>query len=211
MLDQAIVRIGMLVEQLSDHQNEAGCTKAALERARFNEGFLLGAELAVGVKALDRLDVGTVDELRKIKAARHRPAVHDYRAAATQALTAAFASTVEAEVGLQQLDQIMVRLNVGSDRRAVEVEADGAGGAHYSSSSGLPLFARNARSTVSGLSGRSTRRTSTASSMALAMAGDTQKVATSPTPLAPNGPFDWKVSTVRFSIAPGTSWKPGIL
>jgi hypothetical protein len=47
--------------------------------------------------------------------------------------------------------------------------------------------------------------------MALATAGETQNVATSPTPLAPNGPFDWNVSTVRFSIAAGTSWKPGIL
>jgi len=38
-------------------------------------------------------------------------------------------------------------------------------------------------------------RTPQASSMALARAGPTQKVATSPTPFAPHGPFDWSCST----------------
>jgi hypothetical protein len=56
-------------------------------------------------------------------------------------------------------------------------------------SSGLPIFSRSARNTVSGVSGNSIRRTPTASSMALAIAGDRQSVADSPAPLAPNGPL----------------------
>src|SRR5262249_47923642 len=55
---------------------------------------------------------------------------------------------------------------------------------------GLPSLACSARRIASGLSGNSVRRMPQASVMALAMAGDTQKVAVSPTPLPPNGPFD---------------------
>jgi len=46
--------------------------------------------------------------------------------------------------------------------------------------------------------------------MALAIAGDTQNVAVSPTPFAPNGPIDRYESTVSFSIG-GTSRIAGIL
>ena len=45
-----------------------------------------------------------------------------------------------------------------------------------------------ARSTASGFNGSSVRRTPIASSIALAIAGETAKVPDSPTPLAPNGP-----------------------
>jgi len=57
----------------------------------------------------------------------------------------------------------------------------------YAASSGLPSRSRSARNTASGVSGNSVSRTPTASSMALAMAGDSGMVADSPTPLAPNG------------------------
>src|SRR6516165_7645962 len=56
-------------------------------------------------------------------------------------------------------------------------------------SGGRPCFSRSARSTASGVSGNSVRRTPTASSMALATAGDRQSVADSPAPFAPNGPL----------------------
>src|SRR5215813_15269259 len=100
-------------------------------------------------------------------------------------------------------------LDLGRDRRAVESELDRAG--HHSSASGLLSLARSARNTASALSGNSVSRTPQASSMALAIAGDTQKVAVSPTPLAPNGPFDCAASTAAFSITRGTSSIPGIL
>src|SRR5215469_9179399 len=130
MLDLVIIRIGMIVEQLSNHQDKAGSTESALECARLDEGLLHGVELAVGIKTLDRCDLGTVDERCEIKATRHRPTVDDHRTTTTQALTAAFARAVEAKVRLQQLDQIVMRFNFGSDQRAVEPEADGASGRH---------------------------------------------------------------------------------
>ena len=37
----------------------------------------------------------------------------------------------------------------------------------------------------------------------MAIAGETQNVAVSPTPLAPNGPFAWMASTASFSIDGG--------
>ncbi len=54
---------------------------------------------------------------------------------------------------------------------------------------GFPAFSRSARNTASAVSGSSVRRTPTASSMALAIAGDRHSVAVSPAPLAPNGPL----------------------
>src|SRR2546426_819944 len=113
------------------------------------------------------------------------------------------------EFALQQLDKVVVRLNLGGDWLAVESERDRA--RHHSSSSGLPALTRSARNTASGLSGSSLSRTPQASSMALAIAGDTQKVAVSPTPLAPNGPFGCGTPIGSFSITAGTSKIPGIL
>src|SRR5262249_58033347 len=166
-------------------------------------------------EALDRRHLGAVDEGRQIQAAGHGLAVDQHGAAAAQALAAALAHAVEAELALQQVDQRVVWRDVGADLGAVEGETDGSPGthrgAHHSSSSGLPSLARSARKTASGLSGSSVRRTPTASSMALAIAGDTQKVATSPTPLPPNGPLCWKVSTTSFTITAGRSVRPGIL
>src|SRR5262245_37125796 len=104
-----------------------------------------------------------------------------------------------------------MRLDLDRHRLAVEGEADGAGRAHWSSPSGVLFLARIARNTDSALSGSSVTRTPQASSIALAIAGDTQNVAVSPTPLAPNGPFDWLAATVSFSITRGTSSIPGIL
>jgi hypothetical protein len=65
--------------------------------------------------------------------------------------------------------------------------ARGEGNALHSASSGVPAFSRSARNTASAVSGNSVSRTPTASSSALAMAGDSGSVADSPTPLAPNG------------------------
>ncbi len=133
--------------------------------------------------------LGAVDERREIEAARHGRAVHQHGAAAAQALPAAFARADQIELALQQLDEVVMRLDLGRDRLAVEGEVDVRAALMSSSSSGLLALARSARNTASAVSGSSVRRTPTASSMALAIAGDTPKVAVSPTPLAPNGPF----------------------
>src|SRR4030081_691885 len=137
---------------------------------------------------LDGGHLGAVDEGRQVETPRDGRAVHQHGTAAAHPLAAAFARAHQIELALQDLDEVVVRLDLGRDRLAVEGEADCAG--HCSSPSGLLALARSARKTVSALSGSSMRRTPQASSMALAMAGDTQKVAVSPTPLAPNGPFD---------------------
>ena len=116
----------MLVEQLPRHQDEARRAVAALERAASMKASCTGIELAVGGEALDRRHLGAVDERREIEAARHGAAVDQHRAAAAQALAAAFARAGEIEFALQHVDEIMMRLDVGRDRLAVEREADGA-------------------------------------------------------------------------------------
>ena len=125
-----VVRIGILVKQLPDHQHESGRAIATLEGAGLDERLLHGAELVRRVEALDREHVGAVYESRQIQAPRHRAAVDDHRAAAAHALAAGFARAGERELRLQHLDQVLVRLDVGRDRRAVEGEADGACGGH---------------------------------------------------------------------------------
>src|SRR5262249_46178765 len=206
--DRLVVRIRMAVEQLRRHQQKTGRAVAALEGAGLDEGFLHGAQrIAVGER-LHGAYLGAVDEGGEVEAAGDGGAVHQHRAAAAHALAAALARAHQVELALQQFDEIVVRLDLGRDRLPGGGGADGARPA--SSPSGLLSFARKARNTASALSGNSVSRTPQASSMALAIAGDTQKVAVSPTPLAPNGPFDCCASTAAFSIA-GTSRMPGIL
>src|SRR6266508_1573308 len=209
--DLILIRIGMRLQQLGRHQHEARRAVAALERAGLDEGLLHRIE-GLRARVLERLDgahLGAVDEGRQIEAARHGRAVHQYGAAAAHALPAAFACAHKIELALQHLDEIVMRLVLGRDGLAVEGEADGA--RHASSSSGVFALERSARKMSSGVSGRSVKRTPQASSMALAIAGDTQNVAVSPTPLAPNGPLDKYDSTASFSITCGTSRIAGIL
>src|SRR6516225_1379910 len=209
--DLILVRVGMRFEQLRRHQHEAGRAVSALERTGLDEGFLHGIEI-VRVRVRERLDrahLGAVDERGQVEAAGDGRAVHQHGAAAAHALPTALARAHEIEFALQQLDEVVMRLDLGRDLLAVEGEADRA--RHSSSPSGVLALARSARNTASALSGSDVRRTPQASSMALAIAGDTQNVAVSPTPLAPNGPFDCWASTVSFSITGGTSSIPGIL
>src|SRR5262245_14370715 len=209
--DLIIIRIGMRIEQLGGHQQEARRAVAALEGAGLDEGLLHRTE-PLRARIHERLDgthLGALDEGRQIEAAGDGRAVHQHGAAAAHALPAAFARAHQIEVALQHLDEVVMRLDRGRDRLAVEGEADGA--RHASSWSGALALARSARKTASGVSGRSVKRTPQASSMALAIAGDTQNVAVSPTPLAPNGPLDRYDSTASFSITCGTTRIAGIL
>src|SRR5262249_20421468 len=189
--DLIVVRIGMGIEQLRCHQQESRRAIAALEGARLDEGLLHRTErLRLRIRQrFDRAHLDAVDEGGEVEATGDGRAVHQHGAAAAHALPAALARAHQIEFALQQLDEIVMRLDLGRDLLAIEREADGAAHAS-SSSSGLLALARSARKMASGLSGSSIRRTPQASSMALAMAGDTQKVAVSPTPLAPYGPFD---------------------
>src|SRR5262249_11100378 len=163
MLDLVVVGIGMAVEQLRRHQQETGRAVAALEGAGLDEGLLLGTERRAVRQRLHGPHLGAVDEGREVEAAGDRVAVHQHGAAAAHALAAALARAHQVELALQDLDEVMVRLDLGRDRLAVEGEADGTG--HWSSPSGLLSLARSARNTVSGLSGSSISRTPQASSM----------------------------------------------
>src|SRR5262249_58337243 len=113
---------------------------------------------------------------------------HQHGAAAAQALAAALARAHQIEFALQQLDEVVMRLDLGRDLLAVEGEADRA--RHSSSPSGLFALARSARNAASAFSGSAVMRAPQAASMAFAIAGDTQNVQGSATPLAPDRPFD---------------------
>src|SRR2546423_6475950 len=209
--DLILVGIGMRLKELRGHQHESRRAIAALEGAGLDECLLHGAQrlrARIGER-LDGVHLGAVDEGREVEAAGDGLAVHQDGAAAAHALPAAFARAHQIEFALQHLDEVVMRLDLGRDLLAVEGEADRAG--HASSSSGALALARRARNTASGVSGSAVRRTPQASSMALAIAGDTQNVAVSPTPFAPNGPIDRYESTTSFSIACGTSRIAGIL
>src|SRR5262245_35374109 len=208
--NRLVVRIPMLVQELVRHQHETGRAEAALEGARRDERLLHIAQ-PVAPEVLDRHHLRAVGEGRQEQASRHGAIVYQDGTAAAHALATTLARPEKIELALQHVDQAVVRQDVGTHGFAVEQEGDGARLAHASSSSGLPALARSARNTASGVSGSSVSRTPTASSMALAIAGDTQKVETSPTPLAPYGPLSWTVSTVSLRITTGTSRRPGIL
>src|SRR5271156_3057733 len=151
---------------------------------------------------LDGRDFLAVDPDAEIKAAGDGNVVNQNRAAATQALTTAFARAEEIET-LQQFDEVAMRLDRGRDWFAVQCEIDDLhahGSSNHSSSRGRPSLARNARSTASAVIGNSMMRTPMASWIALAIAGDTPNVPDSPSPLAPNGPVCCSAVTSSLSI-----------
>src|SRR6516162_10128428 len=210
--DLILIRVGMRREQLRRHQHEARRAVSALERAGLDEGFLHGIEI-VRVRVRERLDrahLSVVDERGQVEAAGDGRAVHQHGAAAAHALPAALARAHEIEFTLQQLDEVVMRLDFGRDLLAVEGEADRA--RHSSSPSGVSALARSARNTASALSGSDVRRTPQASSMALAIAGDTQNVAVSPifgfsgrpqsTTVMRRGIRTWPVSVSTSTSAP---------
>src|SRR5215475_5372201 len=84
--DLVLVGIRMLLEQLPGHQQEAGRTEAALERAAFDERLLQRAELAVSREVLDRDHLRAVREGRQEQATRHGSPVDQHRTATAQAL-----------------------------------------------------------------------------------------------------------------------------
>src|SRR6185295_13030347 len=129
----------------------------------------------------DGEDLFLVGQSRKVEAARDGLAIDQHGAAAAQPLPATLARAVQAERLPQHLDQALVRRDLRLDRFAIQPEADRA--PHFSFCIAL--------NTASAVIGSEVSRTPTASWIALAMAGETPKVAVSPTPLAPNGPLCW--------------------
>jgi hypothetical protein len=125
MRDLIVGRLRMLVQQLGRHHDEAGGAVAALERARLDERLLHRTEPIRGIEAFDGRHLGAVDEQGEIETAGHRAAVHQHGAAAAQTLAAGLARAGEPELRLQQLDQVVVRLDIRRDRHAVEGETDG--------------------------------------------------------------------------------------
>src|SRR5215831_8151056 len=198
MLDVVLAGIGMAFQELVRHQHESRCAEAALERTRLYESLLHRRQSGL-IEMLDGRDLRPVRAHREIETARNRDIIHQHCAAAAQTLAAGFARAGQAEL-VQQLDESPMRLDNGAHRAIVQREADRAR-AHSSSSSGWPSRALSARSTRSAVIGSSVSRTPMASSIALAIAGDTPKVAVSPTPLAPKGPDSCSASTNSVSIA----------
>lgn len=74
--------------------------------------------IAVG-KPFDGDYFGSIDKSSEIQAAANSETIHERRAAATQALSAAFPSTKQTEVTTQHIDESFVRCNVRRDRSPV--------------------------------------------------------------------------------------------
>src|SRR2546423_362012 len=196
MADVVVRRVGMLIQELARHQHESRRAETALERRALDECFLHGVELRA---CLHRLHLRSLGQGGEVEATGHGGAVDQYRAAAAQPLAAAFARAEEPELLAQHLDQRLVRRHLRLDAFTVKPELDRA----------PHLF--SAWNTASGFIGSSVRRTPIASWIALATAGETPKVAVSPTPLAPKGPVRCSATTASLTISPGRSSRPGIL
>src|SRR5438094_3017571 len=111
----------MLIEELPRHQHEARRAEAALERGALDERLLHGVELAA---VLHRLHPRALRQGGEVQTPRHRGAVDQHRAAAAQALAAAFARAVEAELLAQHLDERLVRRDLRLNAGAVQPELD---------------------------------------------------------------------------------------
>src|SRR5579871_916705 len=207
--DFIVAGIGILLQKLMGHQHKTRRAETALECTRLDERLLHGRKRAAFVQMLDGCDAFSVDANGKIETARDRDIVDQDRTAAAQSLAATLTRAEQPQF-MQQFNEIAMRGNRGAHGASVERKANGASLAHCASASGRPSAARSAFSTASGLMGSSVRRMPTASSMALAMAGETPNVEDSPIPLAPNGPVSWVAVTNSDSMT-GTSRKPGIL
>src|SRR6058998_2945265 len=200
-------------EQLLGHQNESRRAKAALKSAVGDERLLNWMQFTIGSEPFDSRHFSPVHKSRQVKTPANRDAVHDCGAAPAESLPAALASAKEAEVAPQNLEQRLVCGNLGDCGPAVEFESDRPPVVllHQSLPNGRFCARRRARSTRSGVSGISVMRTSIASYSAFPIAGDTQNMPVSPTPLAPNGPCLCGTSTSSPVRSSGRSSIPGIL
>src|SRR6266581_6515695 len=185
-------------EQLLGHQNESRRAKAALKSAIGDERLLNRMQFTTGSEPFDSRNFSSVHKSRQVKTPANRDAVHDCSAAAAESLPAALASAKKTEVATQNLEQGLVSGDLGNCRPAVEFESDRppVTWVHQLLPNGLFCAWRRARSTRSGVSGISVRRTSIASYKAFPIAGETQNMPVSPTPLAPNGPCRCGTSTI---------------
>src|SRR5580704_41465 len=110
--DLVVARIGVRVEQLPRHEDEAGRTEAALKGTGVDESLLHGIERLAAFHGLDRR---TFNESGEIEAPRHRLAVDQDGAAAAQALAATFARAEQIEALLQQLDERDLGFDLGGN------------------------------------------------------------------------------------------------
>src|SRR5207302_811366 len=95
------VRMRVLLRPLARHQDVPRRAEAALQAAAFDERFLRRVEPAT---SLDGRYFAALGERSEIQAAGHGAAVDEHRAAAAQALPAAFARAEQAECVLQDFD-----------------------------------------------------------------------------------------------------------
>src|SRR5919202_4503017 len=139
MFDVVVGRMRVLLEQLAGHEHKAGCAEPALERGRGDESLLHRIEPLAIRETLDRAYVAAIGEARQVQAAGDGHTVDEHRAAATQALPAAFARTVQVEAALQDVQDGFGWTDQRVYGLAVEREPDGASkGGHWSIPSGAP-------------------------------------------------------------------------
>src|SRR4051794_19554284 len=141
-------------------------------------------------QAFDRRHLLPRGVARQQQARADRPPVDEHGAGATDPHAAPFHRAAQAQIVAQALEQRLV----GFDRQLplATVDRRRDGNAHADA----PFAAASAASTRSGRSGRSWRRTPPSAFVtALPIAAPTGPRAASPTPLAPNGPSGWGVST----------------
>src|SRR5262245_6604061 len=213
MANLFVVRMRMTLQQLFCHQDESGRAEPALKAALGEERLLNRMKDSLVRESFNGDDISSVDERGEVEAAGYGGSVHDQGAAPAQSLPAALPRTEETEVALKYFEDRFVRCDRRRNCAAIQRETNHSVwcGAHQSGSSGRFSILRIARSTRSGVSGRSVTTTPMASYRALAIAGDGLKIPVSPTPFAPYGPLLCGTSTMAALRSRGTSRSPGIL
>src|ERR1017187_1642809 len=88
-----VTGIGVFIQQLLHHHDEAGRAEAALEGARLDKGFLNRIEFLARCQSFDGFHPSAVGQHCKKKAAGHGLSVHIDGAATAKSLPAAFACT----------------------------------------------------------------------------------------------------------------------
>src|SRR5438874_6041725 len=102
-----IIRRGLRVpfQKFLRHQDKTRRTKSALERTVFDEGLLDWMKLVSTGEPFDSHDFTPVNKRREIQAAAHSQTIDECRAAAAEALAAAFSPSEQTEITAQHINQ----------------------------------------------------------------------------------------------------------
>ena len=112
-------------QQLGRRHQHAGRTEPALQRVARDEPLLQVGDLARLREPLDGYDLGAVGLHGEHQAAAHDRAVDPHRAGPAHAMLAAQVRAGEAEVGAQEVDEVLAHGNHARDALTVDGQADG--------------------------------------------------------------------------------------